>query len=330
MSHFRRSNFGRFTSSNANEHYQRQLTAPVNKWKRQWISPTGLAPESSYKICKWVKQKEKAKLVGAIEIDDNTPIPEGEENEGEENDEDQEMEEDDQEQGDEEDGEEGDGEGEGEGEEPEKTTTTAAQTPAPESQTQPTTEPTEIDIPAAVSTEDNTAPSSTNIPTEAVPNTTEPAATTESAQNTETTVAKAVESTTIPTEELKEVANDSQVTPAETKTEPPVEENHEATIPPHNSIPSNAIEMTAVAPTSTESGLGTIATNEPTIELETRPSEDAPLLATGDEEKMEIEEETVTKQVEEDDKGLVHGEMDAPTKALEIEEADVPKEVEKE
>ncbi|ORX37978.1 hypothetical protein BD324DRAFT_411914 [Kockovaella imperatae] len=49
MSHFRR-NQGRFSANTASEAYQRQLATPVHKWKKAWVSPTGLQPESSYKV----------------------------------------------------------------------------------------------------------------------------------------------------------------------------------------------------------------------------------------------------------------------------------------
>ncbi|WWC99655.1 hypothetical protein V866_006559 [Kwoniella sp. B9012] len=302
MSHFRR-NFGRFTSSSASEHYQRQLTAPVNKWKKQWVTPVGLAPESSYKICKWVKQKEKAKLTGAIEVDDNTPVPEeGEGDEDEDGGEDQEMEEDDQDQDqdqNEDEGDEGEGEGEGENDDEEdgKATTTSAQTPAPAvtvntadttTQSQPQPEP--------ISTTAKEGEESSTKPPDAALNEQE-----KEVVPTSTTIEKEKEST-----------------PASEKEK---EENHESIIPAHQTIPSNAIEIHPVGPSATESGLGESST-EPLVEMETRPAEDTT-------ENMDIEEEPKEK-VEEEDKGLVHGEMDAPTKALEVENTEVPKEVEKE
>ncbi|WVW82260.1 hypothetical protein I302_104266 [Kwoniella bestiolae CBS 10118] len=287
MSHFRR-NYGRFTSSSANEHYQRQLTAPVNKWKKQWVTPIGLAPESSYKICKWVKQKEKAKLTGAIEVDDNTPVPdEGDEEEGDDQGEgeDQEMEEDDQEQ----EGDDDEGEPEGEEEEEAKGTTTVAPTPAPAPISDPATSQANAgDIPKA----------------EGI---------------VEATISKEEVIT-----ETEKPSTEAEPTPiaAEEK-----EGNHESTIPTHNPIPSNAIELHPIAPSSTETGLGEIATTEPVLELETRPAEDAAI----PEEKMDVEETTEEGGAAvEEDKGLVHGEMDAPTQALEVEGAEVPREVEKE
>ncbi|WRT64108.1 uncharacterized protein IL334_001037 [Kwoniella shivajii] len=293
---FRRSNFGRFTSSTANESYQRQLTAPVNKWRKQWVSPTGLAPESSYKICKWVKQKEKAKLAGAAEGDDNTPAPEGEENEGDENDEgeDQEMDEDNQ--GDEEGEAEGEeGEGEGDGEAVPTATGVAAQTPVPGMIS------TETDIPTATST---------SVPQPSEPIVGESGPEPVTAKVTETSpTAEQISSEPRATEEI-ERAPGSQP-----------QESHEAPIPPHNPIPSNAIEITSVAPTSTETGLGTIGMSDTSVQLETRHAED-----TAD-EKMDVEEPV---QMEEKDKGLVHGEMEAPTEALEMTEVDETKEVEKE
>ncbi|KAK6905677.1 hypothetical protein I204_05625 [Kwoniella mangroviensis CBS 8886] len=301
MSHFRR-NFGRFTSSSASEHYQRQLTAPVNKWKKQWVTPIGLAPESSYKICKWVKQKEKAKLTGAIEVDDNTPVPEegeGDEDEDGGEDQDQDMEEDDQDQN-EDDGDEGEGEGENEDEEDVKATTTAAQTPAPtvtvdtaDSTTQTQTQPEPISTTAKEGEEFSTKPTDAAV--------------------------DAQEEEVIPPPTTGEKEKES--TPAPEKKEE--EENHESTIPTHQTIPSNATEIHPVGPSATESGLGESST-EPLMEMETRPAEDIT-------EKMDIEEEPKEKEkVEEEDKGLVHGEMDAPTRALEVENTEVPKEVEKE
>ncbi|EIW72623.1 hypothetical protein TREMEDRAFT_72822 [Tremella mesenterica DSM 1558] len=46
---------GRFTAASATEAYTRQLTAPVKKWRKAWVPPTGLGPESSFKIYRWVR-----------------------------------------------------------------------------------------------------------------------------------------------------------------------------------------------------------------------------------------------------------------------------------
>ncbi|WWC66356.1 uncharacterized protein I206_100257 [Kwoniella pini CBS 10737] len=302
MSHFRRANYGRFTSASANEHYQRQLVAPVNKWKKQWVSPSGLAPESSYKICKWVKQKEKAKLAGAIEVDDNTPAIDEDENENEEGEgEDQDMDEDEQDQGEDE---EGDGEidVEAEAEEDAKPSTTNVSIPIVESTSVPSTEGASISA------------------SQVVPSVANPAAV-ESVPNQSEATGEGLADSITAAEPLN--SDLPQPVPPQEDQAEEVKEDHEASIPKHATIPSNAIEISNVAPSSTEVGLGTIATSEPTFEIESRAAEDV------SEEKMEIEKPT-PKEVEDDDKGLIHGEMDAPVQALEVEGGDVPKEVEKE
>ncbi|AFR93976.1 hypothetical protein CNAG_02713 [Cryptococcus neoformans var. grubii H99] len=79
--------FGRFASASTSESHQRQLGAPVSKWKREWVAPEGLPAESSYKIFKWVRTDVKAQFSGIdepSEAADYTPAPEGQgEDEGE-------------------------------------------------------------------------------------------------------------------------------------------------------------------------------------------------------------------------------------------------------
>ncbi|ORY35003.1 hypothetical protein BCR39DRAFT_516018 [Naematelia encephala] len=82
MSHLRRIG-GRFVPNTSSEAYQRQLTAPVHKWKKTWVTPTGLQPESSYKVCRWVRVNDKA----VIEDDEFIAGPDDEE-QGDEGDED--------------------------------------------------------------------------------------------------------------------------------------------------------------------------------------------------------------------------------------------------
>ncbi|WVN90349.1 uncharacterized protein L203_105585 [Cryptococcus depauperatus CBS 7841] len=91
MSSYRR--FGRFASSTTTESHQRQLAAPVNKWKREWVTPEGLPAESSYKIFKWIQTDVKAQFTGAEMQDYTTPAPDGN---GDDEDEDREVNEDDE------------------------------------------------------------------------------------------------------------------------------------------------------------------------------------------------------------------------------------------
>ncbi|WVR05852.1 hypothetical protein IAU60_002878 [Kwoniella sp. DSM 27419] len=314
MSH-RRSNFGRFQSGAANESFQRQLTAPVNRWKRQWVAPTGLAPESSYKICKWVKINEKAKLAGAIsEIgDDATPAPDGDNDEGDEGDdndndnEDEGMEED-QEEGDGDEGEgegegeeEGEGEGEGEGEaegEAEAEGEGNAEKTAGETKTDASAVPAEGAVAAAAAVD-----------------TADPLETT-----AEPTVGASVK--------------------ASAETDGTQDEaSHEAVIPPHQAIPSNAMDITNVAPQATETGLGEVTNAEGGIEIHTRPAEEAVQAVTEEapvaDEAMDVDAAAVAKeepvqseataapaQAEETplekDEGLVMGEMEPPAEVAEL------------
>ncbi|WVF70888.1 hypothetical protein IAT40_005683 [Kwoniella sp. CBS 6097] len=295
MSHFRRSNFGRFQSNTATESYQRQLTTPVNKWKRQWVSPTGLAPESSYKICKWVKIKEKAKLAGAVseagDGDDVTPAPDGDEadeGDGEDMDEDEQGDEGDENEGDEdeEDGEEG--------------KATEDQTPAPATTA------------AAAAASPVTAPNppSTDSPaTEGIAAHPSVESTVQSSQPTapkRDSTAPAVQSTEV--EKVEDPAKEEGK-----------EESHEAPVPPHHEIPSNAIEITNVGPQSTESGLATVGTTEEGVEIEMRPAEeDVHPQPAQEDEQMDVDEAPATEKVVEEDEGLVMGEMELPADKAEL------------
>ncbi|KAK8865905.1 hypothetical protein IAR55_001053 [Kwoniella newhampshirensis] len=285
MSHSRRSNFGRFTSTTASESFQRQLTAPVHKWKKQWVSPKGLAPESSYKICKWVKSQEKAKLVGATsEVgDEETPAPDGdvdvdEEDEGEDGDE---IMEDDEGEGEEGADVEGEGEAEGEGEEDE--TKPPTETLAPEGPTEP---PTPLETPDHELATPMLAPSS------------------------------AVAEGGIEAEPVSAIAS-APATAADELT-------HEATIPPHTDIPSNAMEVTNTSPFHTELGKANLGASEPGVEITTRHAEDAVPETTDEtkeDERMDVEGEDTPL---EKDEGLVMGEMEPPAPELAVEGGDVP------
>ncbi|OCF42493.1 hypothetical protein I317_03738 [Kwoniella heveanensis CBS 569] len=276
MSHFRRSNFGRFQSNTATESYQRQLTTPVNKWKRQWVSPTGLAPESSYKICKWVKIKEKAKLAGAVsdagDGDDVTPAPDGDEaDEGEGDGED--MDEDDQsDEGDENEGDDDDGDGD-EGK------ATEDQTPAP--------------APATA-----VAPATSAHPPDVPPFSSTPAAGLKTGSSETPAVASEDPSTSVVTTEGETSALPTTAIDAgQTGGVVPEEESHEAPVPPHHEIPSNAIEVSNVAPQSTESGLATVGTKEEGVEMEMRPAEeDVHHQPVQEDEKMDVDDASAMQE----------------------------------
>ncbi|WVQ97238.1 hypothetical protein IAU59_004348 [Kwoniella sp. CBS 9459] len=317
MSHFRRSNFGRFQSNTATESYQRQLTAPVNKWKRQWVSPTGLAPESSYKICKWVKIKQKAKLAGAVseagDGDDVTPAPDGDdadEGDGEDMDEDDQGDEGDDNEGDEdeEDGEEG--------------KATEDQTPAPSAAA------------AAASADSGANPVSTDTPALETKEASSPKAAPPSANPLGQT-----DEPTLPegSSAAPPVPSTEEGTVEETTKDEGKEESHEAPVPPHHEIPSNAIEVSNVGPQSTESGLATVGTTEEGVEIEMRPAEEAVhAQPVQEDEQMDIDaapavEPELAVAAEgaelpaaraatpvEKDEGLVMGEMELPTDKAEL------------
>ncbi|TXT05018.1 hypothetical protein VHUM_03838 [Vanrija humicola] len=58
MSHGVRRIQGRFTTNTASEAYQRQLLAPVKRWRKGWVAPAGLPEGSTFKVCKWIKLDE--------------------------------------------------------------------------------------------------------------------------------------------------------------------------------------------------------------------------------------------------------------------------------
>lgn len=101
-----------------------------------------------------------------------------------------------------------------------------------------------------------------------------------------------------------------------------------------HALPSNAIELTNVAPAHAEEGRGDLGTADVGMEVHvpdpatrTEPATESP--AKGDEDVV-MEEEKGEIPVE-TDAGLVHGEMDPPERALAIEGGDhPPAEVEKE
>ncbi|WWD17909.1 hypothetical protein CI109_102354 [Kwoniella shandongensis] len=292
MSHSRRSNFGRFQSNTASESFQRQLTAPVHKWKKQWVSPKGLAPESSYKICKWVKSHEKAKPAGAIsEVgDEETPAPDGdvdvdEEDEGEDGDENMDEDEGEGEEG-------GEGEAEGEGEEDE--TKPPTETPAPEGRTEP---PTPLETPD----------------TEVAPPSLEPIVSAIAETTVEQTPAPAPATTT------DEPTHEAPI--------PPHTEIPSNAIEITNTTPFHT-EAGKADVGSTEPGIEITTRHEEDVvpEAVAEPVKQDEKMDVEEEAQPPATETPIEK-----DEGLVMGEMEPPVPALAVEGGDVPpSEVEKE
>ncbi|GFZ43133.1 hypothetical protein JCM24511_00852 [Saitozyma sp. JCM 24511] len=350
MAHVRRIG-GRFTTNTASEAYQRQLTAPVHKWKKAWVAPSGLQPESSYKICKWVR------------------IDEAEDDLADEGDEDVE-------EGDEaEEGDEGEGEGEGEGdvdeggEEGDDAAVTTAKatpalTPAPGATvTEPAT-PMETDSemppPATIVIAEPT-PEVTPAPESGLEPETVPATATAPAP---AALAPEATPTPTPTPGDREDAVPGEITPAEDS----IEEGSEPVVTaipveaapapaeelPSHEIPSNAIEMSNTAPGSTEVGhgdLGAEAGVEITLPTPHSPGktaeEAAAEHATGVVElESSVEAHGVTDTAEVEvadepmdvdepappvpavrDEGLTMADHEPERKEFEVEPADEPREV---
>ncbi|KAL7419408.1 hypothetical protein Q5752_006246 [Cryptotrichosporon argae] len=84
MSYHARRVHGRFTTNTASEAYQRQLFAPVKKWRRGWVTPKGLPEGRTYKICRWVRADDLNEDGTPLDEDDEgDDDDEGDEDEGE-------------------------------------------------------------------------------------------------------------------------------------------------------------------------------------------------------------------------------------------------------
>ncbi|KLT39347.1 hypothetical protein CC85DRAFT_198398 [Cutaneotrichosporon oleaginosum] len=70
MSHGVRRIQGRFTTSASSEAYQRQLLAPVKRWRRGWVQPAGLPEGSTYKVCKWQRVDEDDEMDPETDTED--------------------------------------------------------------------------------------------------------------------------------------------------------------------------------------------------------------------------------------------------------------------
>ncbi|WVQ85684.1 hypothetical protein IAT38_007850 [Cryptococcus sp. DSM 104549] len=320
--------FGRFQSSTATESHQRQLAAPVHRWKREWVAPTGMAPESSYKVFKWVRTDVKAQFTGgASEAGDYlTPAPEGN---GEEEDE---------EEGGDEDEDEGEGEGEDEGEGEGAAEGEGKVEGADEEVAKPEgdVKTAEESVPASTAVVEEPAATATLADAPVAPSPAPPASSTEdivvdavdpvepAPAATLTPAAPSPAAALTPAAVTPAVPSPAPaITPAAAAVATPDEPSHDAPIPTHSEIPSNAVEVTNVGPEATEMGAGEAA-HSGGVELEGRKEEDGDVvMESKDDVEMSMEEPV------EKDEGLVMGEMEPPVPELAVEGADEPAETEK-
>ena len=291
----------------------------AHKWRKAWVAPHGTQPESTYKVCRWVKiaKDDKVRLspfLQSREPDMKLMEKDVEDEAAEDGDE--------EEEGDEEEGEdEGEGEGEGEGEDAEGE---EGKTPA-----------VEADVAMGTDTPANPEPSSSIGPTP---------------------TALASELTPPSSDAPAPVPVPAAIPVGETSTAPVEETSSATSLAPalsepttieaaHTAIPSNAIEMTNTAPNHVDDGNPISSTQEVGIEITKPPSpipqqevEAAPTVIGSlgqNEDKMEVDEPDVEKgEAVEEDVGLVMGEMTPPVGEKELEvpvqDGDAVKETEEE
>lgn len=310
----------------------------VHKWRKVWTAPSGLQPESSYKVCKWVRVDDKVSptetssshqcLVrlantGMQDVDDETNGIDGED--------DDEHEDHDEEDGNEDGADEADGEA--------KPTTTS--TPGPVDTVPATPAAAAVaaqpaaDAPAVVE-ETSLAPAES-----AKSASVEPVASIEVSEPVADTQPPGVADAAIEVEAQAEPTSPILAT-EEAAPAPPV------AVHEHTAIPSNAIEVSNTAPGHTEVGTGDLGA-EAGIEV-TRPTEsgasevpqtnvEAAPVEVGslgqNEDKMDVDEPAVEQgEAPVEDAGLVMGELQPPAgqEALGItgEEDAQPKEAEAE
>ncbi|WVQ70963.1 hypothetical protein IAR50_000488 [Cryptococcus sp. DSM 104548] len=292
---------GRFATANGGENQQRQLSLPVNKWKREWVAPEGLPAESSYKVFKWVKTDVKAQFGNetAYEVRDDTPVQEddeGDEGEGQENDDDEDGGHDDDEDGEHGNVEESQGQTEGQAFQGEAA---AAAQPGDEGEALKDTEPTAL--PGTLSTAETTDPQTALAPS--------PASAPQSSSTAE------------PTHEA------------------PIPPHHE--IPSNaveitNSIPGDSAEL-GQGDLGLQGGVVAERRHEEDGDVEMEGVKEVGTEAEKEKESgdsMEVDEPSTLAEKEETplekDEGLVMGEMEPPVPEITVEGEDKPTEVEKE
>ncbi|OXG45188.1 hypothetical protein J010_06055 [Cryptococcus neoformans] len=293
--------FGRFASASTSESHQRQLGAPVSKWKREWVAPEGLPAESSYKIFKWVRTDVKAQFSGIdepSEAADYTPAPEGQgEDEGEVLEEDDEGIQEVDDEGEAEDGE-------------SKPLVLERSSPqlrvGSDGNSKPQRKPTR-------SPEAQLIPQSVQQPPDS--------------SHTSPKHAEDIhEASEAPSETVLERNVSQQEESSAGPSSTTDEVTHNAAIPPHHQIPVNAVEVANIPPNENEVGKGSLGEAERTG-MEVRQAEhgDSAMGTRTAEEKMDVDGPVVKE-----DEGLVHGEMEPPVPELAVEGVDEPVEVEQE